>query len=277
MIMRRVVNQRGFHLDLALAQVAGDAVECQLFPQPGRGHDLIKLLQFAEAGDVALAFGLFGPGDRETAGAGEGRILGQPLVDVFRLGRLSGEGRAEEAIKHREETFGRPANEPQRRDAGHDFVRSDHDQPSGWLRPLVECRDVVIERGTFQEGALCGLRLRFGIGRRRVFFSLDAAFFLLHVEGEQLFVIVRGRDLEVVVIERLEDVEPDDVNLVLQKQVVGFDEVNQRDLAGVRNECYHRCVLRAWNEEAFDCFLVRCGRTFLLRHGEVFFCKSGRS
>ena len=244
MVMRGVMNQRGLHLDLAFPQVGSDAVQGQLSPQSGGGHDLIELLQFAEAGNVALAFGLSGAGDREATGPREGRILAQPLVNEFRFGRLPGKGCAEEAIKHGEETFGRSAGEPGRSHARHDFARSDRDQRSRWLRPLVECRSPLIERGTFQQRALRGLRLRLGIGRRRILASLDALLFLLLVEREQLFVIVRGSGLEVVIIERVEYVEPNHVDLIVQEQVVRFDEMNQRGLSGVVRQCYHEMVLR---------------------------------
>ena len=78
---------------------------------------------------------------------------------------------------------------------------------------------------------MCGLSLRLGIGRRRIFASLDASLFLLLVEREQLFVIVRGRGLKGVVIERVEHVEPSHVDLILQEQVVRFNEMNEWDLA----------------------------------------------
>ena len=122
--------------------------------------------------------------------------------------------------------------------------RSDRDQRSRWLRPLVECRSPLIKRGTFQQRALRGLRLRLGIGRRRILASLDALLFLLLVEREQLFVIVRGSGLEVVIIERVEYVEPNHVDLIVQEQVVRFDEMNQRGLSGVVRQCYHQMILR---------------------------------
>ena len=123
-------------------------------------------------------------------------------------------------------------------------MRSDRDQRSCWLRSLVEYLGLLIERGTFQECPLCGLTSRLGIGRRRVFASLDAVLFLLLVEREQLFVIVRGSGLERVVIERVEHVEPNDVHLIMQEQVVRFDQMNQRNLAVAVRQCYHEMVLR---------------------------------
>ena len=124
MVMRGVMNQRGLHLDLAFPQVGSDAVQGQISPQSDGGHELIELLQFAEAGNVALAFGLSGAGDREATGPPEGRVLAQPLVNEFRFGRLPGKGRAEEAMKHGEETLGRSSFATKSAKETHEFTPS---------------------------------------------------------------------------------------------------------------------------------------------------------
>ena len=108
---------------------------------------------------------------------------------------------------------------------------SDAGKRSCCLRSLVECRGLLIERGSFQERALRGLTLRFGIRRRRVLASLDAALLLLLIEGEQLFVVVRGGGLERVVVELLDHIKPNDIHLIMQEQVVRFNEMNEWDLA----------------------------------------------
>jgi hypothetical protein len=134
---------------------------------------------------------------------------------------------------------------------------------------------LLIERGTFQERALRGLTLRFGIGWRRVFASLDTALLLLLIECEQLFVVVRGSGLERVVIEIPDGIEPSDIDLIMQKQIVRFNEVNQWDLAvGVRQR-YHKKVLReraGFRTKQSPCIFV-LRRTFYCAMGKLF-CKS---
>lgn len=122
---------------------------------------------------------------------------------------------------------------------------------------------MLVERGTFQERALPALTLRLGIGYRRVFVSPDAALFLLLVERKQLFVIVRGSGLERVVIERVEHVEPNHVDLIMQEQVVRFDEMNQWDLAGTVPQCYHKMVLRERAGLTTTHLLIRFAEDFL--------------
>ena len=56
-VMRGVVHQRRLRLDDAGSEVVSHPVQRHLAPQAGLGHDLIELLELAEAGDV-LAVGL---------------------------------------------------------------------------------------------------------------------------------------------------------------------------------------------------------------------------
>jgi len=72
-------------------------------------HELVELLKLAEAGDVALPFGLIDSRDAEATGACEGRIFAEFLVDELGLGGLSGERDAKEASEYGKETLGRPA------------------------------------------------------------------------------------------------------------------------------------------------------------------------
>ena len=47
-----------------------------------------------------------------------------------------------------------------------------------------------------------------------------------------------------MVIERIEHAEPNDVDLIMQEQVVRFDEMNQRGLVVGVCQSYHEMVLR---------------------------------
>ena len=153
-------------------------------------------------------------------------------------------------------------------------MRSDVGERSCWLRMFVKSRGVLIERGTFQKRALRGLTLRFGVGRRCVLASLNAALLLLLIECEQLFVVVRGGGLEGVIIELLDHIKPKDIHLIMQEQVVRFNEMNEWDLAvGVRRH-YHKNVHR--ERAGFMLRAISC--IFVLRRtvccaGETFSCK----
>jgi hypothetical protein len=62
-------------VDRAVAEVGRHAVQGGFSPQTVLRHDLVELLELAQAGNVAGSFGLPGPRDREAAGAREGGIL----------------------------------------------------------------------------------------------------------------------------------------------------------------------------------------------------------
>ena len=66
-------------------------------------------------------------GNREATGASEGRTFAE-LLDQFPFGWLSGEGCAEEAIEHGEETLGGSASQARRSDATNDFAGSEVDE-----------------------------------------------------------------------------------------------------------------------------------------------------
>ena len=55
------MHKGGFGLHDAVSQIVGDLVQSQFGPQLIFGHDLVELLQFAEAGNVGLARRLSGP------------------------------------------------------------------------------------------------------------------------------------------------------------------------------------------------------------------------
>ena len=69
--MRGVMHNRGFGLHGTVSQVVGNLVQRQFGPQLIFCHDLVELLQFAEAGNIGLASRLSKLGNGEAAGAGE--------------------------------------------------------------------------------------------------------------------------------------------------------------------------------------------------------------
>lgn len=73
---------------------------------------------------------------------------------------------------------------------------------------------------------------------------------LLLVELPEILVVPGCHLLELSVIEVSQDVEPENVRLILKVQVIGFDEMNQRQLAGSVVQHYHDVVLHERGREA---------------------------
>jgi hypothetical protein len=69
--------------------------------------------------------------------------------------------------------------------------------------------------------------------------------FLLVVELPELLVVPSRDGLELPVIKLSQDVEPEGLGFVLEKELVRFDEFNQGQLAGRINDGYHAEVLLA--------------------------------
>lgn len=116
--MGGIVNDGDFRFDDLLLEVLLDGLLGQLFPQAGLGHDLVEVLDFAEAGDVGVSFWFTRARDGEAAGAGEGGIFAEFLVDELRFGWLAADGCAEERFGEGEEALGRSAGEAEGSDAG---------------------------------------------------------------------------------------------------------------------------------------------------------------
>lgn len=239
------MHDGGFGSHGAVSQIVGDLVQRQFGPQPVFGHDLIKLLQFAEAGNVGLAGRFFRATNGEATGAGEGRVFAELLMDELRFEGLSGEHQSEKTFQQGEETFGRSSGEAGRGNVGVEALC-----PNGNFRRrgtwrLVEHCGILVERGPEKDQPLCGFGLRFRVGGRQVFSMVVSLLGLLLVELSEAFVVIGVRLLKATVIQVRQHVEPTDVGLILQIEVIGFDEFDQWQLAGGRNKCDHRRVLHA--------------------------------
>ena len=130
----------------------------------------------------------------------------------------------------------------------------------------VQHWSVFVEGGAFEEQTSSGLGLGFWIGRRRVFPTLVSLLGLLLVELPELLVVPSRRGLELPIIELSQDIEPEGIGFVLKKQVVRFNEFNQRQLAGRVDNGYHDKVLHV--DEEFPethCLLFRWMEDSLLR------------
>ena len=71
--------------------------------------------------------GFPGRGNGEAAGAGEGGVFAELLMNELRFGRLPDKHQSEKTFQQGEETFGRPSGETRRDDAGTEALRSDGD------------------------------------------------------------------------------------------------------------------------------------------------------
>ena len=264
--MRGVVHHGRLDSDRAIAEVGRHTVQRGFCPQAVLRHDLVELLELAEAGDVALPFGLVDSRDREATGACEGWIFSEFLVDELGLGRLSGEHDAEESLEHGKETLGRSSCETGRSDVWMDRFGTDGDRRRFARSKSVQHRSIFVEGGSVEEQTSGGLWLGFWIGRGWVLPTLVSLLGLLLVELPELLVVPSPRGLELPVIELSQDVEPEGIGFVLKKQVVRFDEFNQGQLAGRVDDSYHDEVLHA--DEEFlktDCLLLRWMEDSLLR------------
>ena len=161
------------------------------------------------------------------------------------FGRLSDEHQSEKTFQQGEETFGRSSGETLWDDAGMEALRSDGDFGCRQIARLIEDRSLFVERGAGKDQPLGGSGLRFRIGWRRILSAFVLLLGLLLIELPEAFVVMGSRLLKSTVIPILQHVEPEDIELILQKEVVRFDELDQRQLAGGRNKCSHECVLRA--------------------------------
>jgi len=166
-------------------------------------------------------------------------------MNELRFGRLSDEHQSEKTFQQGEETFGRASGEPRRRDAGTDALRSDGDFGCWQIARLIEDRSFLVERGAGKDQPLGSLGLRFRVGWGRILSAFVLLLGLLLIELPEAFVVMGSRVLKSTVIPILQHVEPEDLGLILQIEVVRFDELDQRQLAGRRNKCYHQCVLLA--------------------------------
>ena len=128
---------------------------------------------------------------------------------------------------------------------GVEALRSDGDFGCRHFARLIEDRSLFVERGAGKDQPLGGSGLRFRIGWRRILSAFVLLLGLLLIELPEAFVVMGSRLLKSTVIPILQHVEPEDIELILQKEVVRFDELDQRQLAGGRNKCSHECVLRA--------------------------------
>ena len=176
-------------------------VECQFGPQLVVRHDLIELLQFAKAGDITLPRRLSRQGNGESAGAGEGRILAELLMNELRFRRLPSEHQSEKALQQREETFGRSSNEPEWDDAGMQALWCDEDLGDQQIVRLRQEFCFLVERGTRKYQPLRGLALRFWIGRGWVLLAFVSLLSLLLIELPETFVVVGRRCLKAMVIQ----------------------------------------------------------------------------
>jgi len=91
---------------------------------------------------------------------------------------------------------------------------------------------MFVEGGAADEQTRGGLWLAFRVGRRRVFPTLVSLLGLLLVELPELLVVPSRDGLELPVIELSKDAEPEGIRFILEKQVVRFNEFNQRQLVG---------------------------------------------
>ena len=187
-------------------------------------------------------------------------------MDELGLGGLSGERHAKEALEHGKEALGRPSGETGRSDARKKRLGADRDRRRFARGKLVQQRSIFVEGGTAEEQTPGGLLLAFRIGRRRVFPTLVSLLGLLLVELPELLVVPSRDGLELPVIELSKDVEPEGIRFVLEKQVVRFNEFNQRQLVGRVDDGYHHEVLHA-EEEVLEthCLLLRWMEDLLLR------------
>ena len=140
---------------------------------------------------------------------------------------------------------GRPVAEGGRGVVGGKGLRPDGDFGRRGFGRLVEYLGVLVERGPGKDQPLRGFGLSFRMGRRRIGSAVVSLPGLLLVEPPEAFVIMGGGGLKATVFQIRQHVRPKNVGLILQIEVVGFDELDQWQLAGSRNKCYHRYVLLA--------------------------------
>jgi len=195
------MHDGGFGSHHAPSQIVGDSVQRQFGPQPVVGHDLVELLQFAEAGNVGPARRLFRAAHGEATGAGEGGVFAELLMDELRFGRLSGEHQSEKTVQQGEETFGRSSGEAGRSDVGVETLRPDANFGRRRFGRLIEHCGVLVERGPGKDQPLSGLGLGFLVGGRRVLSTVISLLELLLVELPEAFVVVGSGGLKETVIQ----------------------------------------------------------------------------
>jgi hypothetical protein len=121
--MGRVANDDVFLLHDAFPDVASDLVGFRPVPEAVGPHDLVELLQLAQAGHVGAQIGsVLDPGP-ESAGPGEARVGGQQLPDELGLRRPARQGGPEEAFVQGEKAFGPGAAAANRDDPRRDGER----------------------------------------------------------------------------------------------------------------------------------------------------------
>jgi len=203
------MHHRRLHSDRAGAEVGRDTVQRGFTPQTALRHDLVELLELAQARNVAGSFGLPGLRDGKATGACEGGILAEFLIDKLRLGRLTGEHDADKGLQESEETLGRSSGETGRSDARMKRVRTNGERRPGARSNFVQDRRVFVEGGPAEEQPGRGLGLSFRVRRGWIFPTLNSLLGLSLVELPELLVVSRRRGLELPVIKFSKDVEPE--------------------------------------------------------------------
>ena len=227
------MHQRGFWPDAALLEVADDLIKSGLVPQPVGGHDLVKLLQLSEAGDVTLAVATCRLGESEPASASKGGIVRQFLMHGLGLGRLSPKRDSEESLQHRKEALRLFAGQAHRCSAGSQRLGVHLDR--GWRRGFGFVKDgsILAHRRALEEQACGGFLLALlgaGLLAGQSLQALPAGPSLILVELIERFVVAGSEGLKGPVVETSQQVEPEDIGLAPQVQIVGLDDMDQRQL-----------------------------------------------